>query len=167
MLIYHPVSDANHCAYRIISFLYGIEDQELSVDSLRFLDFYYLFPYQLKYIKPMPQGFGEFRKDINILDEQYEDIINPKRIFFELTEVQNNTLIFLISKGVISKSRYENKFVKLNIDMVPERIVQRINSDEFRKSRVFELLTTKFLKLELNGNSGIKKRSGLMEYIYD
>lgn len=47
MIIYHPFKDANHCSYRIISLLYQNKNK-VSDEAIKFMDFYYLFPEQLK-----------------------------------------------------------------------------------------------------------------------
>ncbi|MDX2353240.1 ABC-three component system middle component 5 [Stutzerimonas xanthomarina] len=57
MLMYHPAFDANHCLYRIVSILRATDDQQISWPLLRMLDFYYLFPGQLKNIKLNHPGF--------------------------------------------------------------------------------------------------------------
>ena len=54
MLIYHPVHDINHCLYRILALLEISKHKEIDWELIKLMDFYVLFPHQLKNIKPFP-----------------------------------------------------------------------------------------------------------------
>jgi len=61
MIIYHPFKDANHCSFRIISLLYKNKNK-ISDDIIKFMDFYYLFPQQLKNICGWPRSNSKIAK---------------------------------------------------------------------------------------------------------
>jgi len=67
------------------------------------LDFYYLFPSQLKNIKPWPSEIQKLKALVTKIPEQFEDLTNPARTFFELEIIQKTATLELIAKGVISK----------------------------------------------------------------
>ena len=167
MLIYHPYNDANHCIYRVISILLNVEKNEVPLTALRLCDLYYLVPSELKLIKKWPRKGSKYYKAIIEINEQYEKIVNNKRIFFELQGIQNNTLVFLLAKGILCNTSYTKKIVKLNIDNVPRSIKKSMQEDEFRDSMIFDLITKELPKQRMNGVSGMKYKTDLMEYRYD
>ncbi|MEY0629774.1 ABC-three component system middle component 5, partial [Providencia rettgeri] len=101
MIIYHPLKDANHCSYRIISLLYK-NNNKVNEDNIKFMDFYYLFPDQLKHISRWPRSNSKLAKQIQTIKSSYEHIENPRRIFFELNIIRKNTIAHLFSKGILT-----------------------------------------------------------------
>lgn len=167
MLIYHPAYDANHCLYRLLAILQATTEFTLSWDQLRILDYYYLFPSQIKHIKPWPTNIKDFKSKLKSIPNQFEDINNPARVLYDLQAFQKTAALELIAKGIISKAEFENGVLKINGELLPENYIKLIESDDFLKSDAFKVITKALPKVEFNGDSGLKKRSGLMEYIYD
>ncbi|MFR0672101.1 ABC-three component system middle component 5 [Enterobacterales bacterium AW_CKDN230030176-1A_HGKHYDSX7] len=167
MLMYHPAFDANHCLYRIVSILHATADQQISWPLLRLLDFYYLFPSQLKNIKPWPSEIRKLKALVTKIPEQFEDLTNPARTFFELETFQKTATLELIAKGVISKSSFDKGIMELEPDSLPSAYTALLDTDVFLKSDVFEVITKGLPKTKFKGSNGLKSRSGLMEYIYD
>lgn len=167
MLMYHPAFDANHCLYRIVSILYATTDQQISWPLLRLLDFYYLFPSQLKNIKPWPSEIRNLKARVLKIPEQFEDLTNPARTFFELESFQKTATLELIAKGVISKSSFDKGIMELEPDSLPSAYTALLDTDNFLKSEAFEVITKGLPRTKFNGSNGLKFRSGLMEYIYD
>lgn len=167
MLMYHPAFDANHCLYRIVSILRATDDQQISWPLLRILDFYYLFPSQLKHIKPWPSEIRKLKAQVMKIPDQFEDLTNPTRIFFELESFQKTAILELIAKGVLSKSSFDKGVIELEPDSLPSAYSALLDADDFLKSDAFEVITKGLPKTTLNGSSGLKSRSGLMEYVYD
>ena len=106
MLAYHPAFDANHCAYRFIHILISSECDHLEWDKLRLADFYYLFPHLLKAIIPLPKGLSKGRKYFKKIDDPYEKTPNPKRLMFDLRDIQNSTIASLIAKNLIDRDSF-------------------------------------------------------------
>lgn len=167
MLMYHPAFDANHCLYRIVSILHATADRQISWPLLRMLDFYYLFPSQLKNIKPWPSEIRKLKAQVTKVPEQFEDLTNPARTFFELEPFQKTATLELIAKGVISKSSFDKGIMELEPDSLPSAYTALLDTDVFLKSDAFEIITKGLPKTKFNGSNGLKFRSGLMEYIYD
>lgn len=164
MLLYHPSKDANHTCYRIISILKSVPENKLHKNILTLINFYYLFPSQLKSIEKWPRKGSKDYQFIHNLKPEYEIMENPKRIFFELKDVLDCAISFLIDKEVIE---YQNNLMKLNITKIPENIIDTLNSDDFRQNDLFRILTQEFIKQEIKGANGLKMKTGLMEYKYD
>ncbi|MNE15873.1 hypothetical protein D3C76_1032950 [compost metagenome] len=167
MLIYHPAYDANHCLYRLLAILQATIDSSITWDQLRVLDYYYLFPSQLKNIQPWPANIKEFKVKLKSIPDQFEDINNPARVLYDLQVFQKTAALELIAKEIISKTDFEDGKIKLNYNSLPDGYLKLVEDDYFLRSDAFEIITKALPKVDFNGASGLKKRSGLMEYIYD
>ncbi|TBV00007.1 hypothetical protein DNJ95_02250 [Stutzerimonas kirkiae] len=167
MLMYHPAFDANHCLYRIVSILHATTGTQINWQLLRMLDFYYLFPSQLKNIKPWPREIGKLKIQVMKIPDQFEDLSNPARTFFELETFQKTAVLELIAKGVLSKSSFDKGIMALEPDTLPTAYKALLDGDDFLKSDAFEVITKALPSTKFNGSNGLKFRSGLMEYIYD
>lgn len=166
MIIYHPYKDANHCAYRIISLMFAI-DGYVSANFLHFADFYYLFPSELKFIHNWPRKNSADYKLINLIEKCYEEIPNPRMIFFEMKEIRNNALINLVSRGIVHKDPSSESNFSLNKETLPDSFVQILKNDDFRNSSIFKLIVKELSQMPMNGANGLKAKSNLMEYRYD
>ncbi len=167
MLMYHPAFDANHCLYRLISILHFTGEARVTWPLLRILDFYYLFPSQLKEIKPWPREIQKYKAQVQKVPDQFEDITNPARTFFDLESFQKTALLELIAKGVLSKSAFDEGVMKLELQSIPSAYVELLATDDFLKSEAFTVITKALPIAVFNGPKGLKSRTGLMEYIYD
>lgn len=163
MIIYHPFKDANHCSYRIISLLYKNKNK-INDDVIKFMDFYYLFPQQLKNICGWPRSNSKIAKSIKLIDTSYEFIENPRRVFFELNVIRKNTLAHLFSKGIISFS--EDSLI-LHENKIPQSLINTLENDTFRTSFEFSVISNELSKLPVKGKNGLKAKTNLMEYRYD
>ncbi|GAB3535090.1 ABC-three component system middle component 5 [Photobacterium alginatilyticum] len=164
MIIYHPYKDANHCAYRIISILVGCSTP-VNINYLHIADFYHLFPCQLKSIDRWPRKGSNNHRIINKIEDAYERLENPRRMFFELKTIRRNVIINLLSRNLVEYTR--DNLIKLKQNNLPQDIVNLLDKDQFRKSAEFKLITENMRSLKLYGESGLKSKSGLMEYRYD
>lgn len=163
MIIYHPFRDANHCSYRIISLLYK-NKSKVNEEKINFMDFYYLFPSQLKNINGWPRSNSKLAEKIKFIESSYEYMENPRRIFFELNTIRKNTMAHLFSKGIIS---LEEDNLVLNDNKIPQSLIDTLEEDSFRVSFVFSVITNDIPKLKIKGNNGLKAKTNLMEYRYD
>ncbi|KJF86993.1 ABC-three component system middle component 5 [Photobacterium phosphoreum] len=162
MIIYHPYKDANHCVYRILSILTAC-NQPVNLNYLHIADFYHLFPCQLKNIEKWPSKNSSNYKYIQNIQDAYENIENPRKIFFELKTIQRNIIINLLSRNIIEYTKDD----LIKIKNIPKSIYNLMNEDIFRKTKEFEIITKNMKALNLYGTSGLKSKSGLMEYRYD
>lgn len=167
VLIYHPAFDANHCVYRMVSVLRAADKFPISWALWRLMDFYYLFPGQLKNIKPWPREMQKFKKHVLKIPNQFEDLTNPARLFFELQEFQKAAALELIAKGVLSKSSFDSDFMVLEKTSLSSSYIEVLEIDAFLKSETFKVIVEGLPSVNFNGVNGLKARSGLMEYIYD
>lgn len=167
MLMYHPAFDANHCAYRIVSILSATGDTTISWPLMRILDFYYLFPGQLKKIQPWPREISKYKNHISKIPDQFEDLTNPARTFYDLQIFQKAATLELIAKGFLSKPEFDKGVMQLEIQSLPPGYIALLETDEFLKSEAFTVITKGLPNAPFYGMNGLKKRTGLMEFIYD
>lgn len=166
MILFHPAKDINHCMYRMIALLLSTE-QNLTVEKLRVLDFYYSFPHLLKKISPWPQDIREYKQYIKKILDPYEEIINIKRLFFEMERVQKTSIATLYAKSLLDNKLYRDDKIALDSKLVPVEIIECIKNDSFINSDVFKLISRGLMETTWEGKQGLKFRTGLLEYKYD
>ncbi|HGK9031591.1 ABC-three component system middle component 5 [Pseudomonas aeruginosa] len=166
MLIYHPAFDASHCLYRLTALLSRL-NSAVSWEQLRVLDFYYLFPAQLKRISPWPTEIKEYKARVKNLPDQYEDISSPSRILFDLLEFQRAAMVELVAKGIVSRESFEEGEIVADVSAIPHGFLEVLSEDDFLHSEAFSVIVDALPNIEFNGFNGLKRRSGLLEYVYD
>lgn len=166
MIIYHPLKDVNHCVYRMINILCS-HQKEISYEQLKVADFYYLFPHFLKDIKPWPSDIEPRKKLISKTPQPFEKTPNKKKLFFDLNTIQKQALLTLSSKGLIDIESFKSGAVKLFTEKLPEELSYAIENDDFCESDEFNVIVNGICVSKWDGPSGLKFRTGLMEYKYD
>lgn len=166
MILYHPYKDANHCAYRIISLMWGLK-QEVLRNFINIADFYYLFPSELKKIKKWPRKNSKNYKLVQSIEGSHEVVSNSRIVFHEMKEVRNNTFLNLISRGVICEVTPGSHTYNLERSLIPESLVETLENDEYRKTDIYKLIIEGLSLIPLNGPNGLKDRTDLLEYRYD
>lgn len=166
MLIYHPAGDYHHCCYRFIRLLSTV-GISMSDQTLMLCDFFSLFPGQMKYIQGWPRANSNAAKVIKSLPDEFEELLNAKRVFFQLKQVQQVAISYLCAKGLLRTESKSPMTYSLIDSEVPAGIRDVIKSDVFTKTEQYRLITQSLCKLELTGKSGLKSKTGLMEFLYD
>jgi hypothetical protein len=167
MLLYHPVEDSNHCCYRLIRLLYSADEAYVSLINLFICDFYSLFPGRLKNIQRWPRAKSAAWRELRSIGDEYEEMLNPQRVFFQLNALQVAAISHLHSQGVIGFKTSSDHEVSLNIESLPAEFLKTLDEDGARSTAWFVLVAHELLKMEPLGANGLKSRTGLMEYVYD
>ncbi|EPA97877.1 hypothetical protein PG5_16060 [Pseudomonas sp. G5(2012)] len=131
------------------------------------MDFYVLFPHLLKDVSPLPITVKSYKKLINALPDAYESMLNTKRILFELEPIQNTAIQNILAKDLIDLERFQEGIVTRSETALPDELMVRLQADETTGEEWFRFIANELPALEFNGKSGLKSRSGLMEYKYD
>ena len=166
MLTYHPLYDHSHCAFRILCLARDIDPDGVNWDLLKLLDFYLLFPHELKSIS-LPRNLIKNKSSFKKIPEPYENLPNAKRLFFSLGEIQNNTISFLLSKGICVREAFQEGIIKIRIEAIPKKISELFETASFKNETWYDFITRDLPTVGFDGDNGLKKRSGLMEYRYD
>ena len=166
MLIYHPAFDIYHCMFRMIRLLSKLPKQSYEIERIRILDFYLLFPQQLKNVRFPREAVGYkklFKERIN----PYEKIEDPLRIFLRLEAYQKESLNCLASYNIIDAKLLSEGKIQRTANEIPKELDNAIEKANSRFPEVIELLTGPFINIDLYGNSGLKARTELFEHRYD
>lgn len=165
MLIYHPRNDTYNCVFRMLSILKNLDTERVEFIKLKIIDFYYVFPHLISDIS-FPQGnpYTFIKKQAKGLPCPYEKLPDNKRLFSELGDFQIQALHILKAKGIVSE---EGDYISKSLNF-ENAAIQRLFADNHYVTEEFYQSAVKFLNgIELHGESGLKKRSGLLEYRYD
>ena len=165
--MYHPAQDINHCVYRLLLILECTEHEQIDVDVYRIIDFYVLFPYLLKLIKPLPRPISNYRSKFEGIHKPFESLRNTKRILHELERLQSTAIQNLLAKELLEKQAFERGVVRRTDKVLPEEFSERVLSARLTKEEWFKVVVNEFPRARFTGSNGLKSRTGLMEYRYD
>ncbi len=166
MLIYHPALDPSHCIFRILCLSKDIDEPRALVDLIKLLDFYILFPHTLSNMSLPREALG-VKKNFKFIKEPYETLPASAHLMFQLSSIQDQAIKLLIAKGLLNQEAQSSEYIALNKDKLPDSITALIDDSAFRKEQWYQDLTKIVAQIPLKGKSGLKNRSGLMEYRYD
>ncbi len=166
MLIYHPAYDIYHCIFRFLRLLEILPKVPHEADKLRILDFYLLFPHLLKEVL-LPLEARSYRKTINKLDEPYENVKDPHKMFLKLETFQLSALRCLASCNIIDINEFSSERIMRTKKKIPEQLLATINKTNSDNPDLVNLLTGPLFDLAFYGDKGLKARTKLMEYRYD
>jgi hypothetical protein len=167
MLIYHPAFDASHCSYRIVK-LFNILDEKryIEEDRIKIIDFYTVFPKQIKYIKfPRSINSRYIRKEIDKINDIYRPCKSSFLMAKKMSFIQEKVLQILVINEFLDKRESSKEYKrggKFNQLALSTPIFE-----EYIQHEVEELLLNFLLNHPLNGNDGLKSRTSLMEFRYD
>lgn len=164
MIIYHPAYDVNHCSYRILNILYAVKDNKIHCDMLKIINFYYVYPHLLKRMKSFPKPLNYQANKIKNISDSFELTPSPSNLFFEMSSTQEAAILSLLQRSLINIDRNTVNLAKENL---PNELIQAFKIDKFTKSDLFKILVECLPKAKLDGDNGLKAKSGLMEYKYD
>jgi hypothetical protein len=167
MLLYHPVDDSNHCCYRLIRLLYSAVELSMPLTSLLICDFYTLFPGQLKRIEGWPRKRSAAYTLLREIPDEYEEMLNPKRVFFQLNNIQSAAISHLEAKGIIQNDILNDSLVTLNVLSLPADLIEKLELDPIFSEEWFSLISHGLSRLPIAGKNGLKSKTGLMEFVYD
>ncbi len=166
MLTYHPIHDLNHCIFRILCLAYDVKDSRIAVDLIKILDFYILFPHTLANLS-MPRQFTSVKKSFKAIKTPYEELPAPAHLMFVLSPIQEQALKSLMGKGILEQNDLSRNYVSMQEKKLSKEILHLIEAGVFRKQEWYKNLVTIIPQINLKGKSGLKYKSGLLEYRYD
>lgn len=163
MLIYHPAFDIYNCAFRVLQLLKYSKQPEIELDRIRIWDFYLTFPNEARKIK-FPRDLLELKRIFKDKPEnEYEDLIDPRRIIERMKPYQISSLRYLASYGLIDNNLFLKDIIKRTDKEIPKELEAKLEETAIEKLNIIKLITG-FNNLAL---WGIKERTGLIEYRYD
>lgn len=166
MLIYHQRNDVFHCSFRILSVLSILNEHAIEYEKLKIIDFYLVFPHLINEIRlPRMVGATEIKKQAKEIHMPYEKLPGKRMLFSEMGDFQSQAIDILTSKELcdITKSNIISR--GRNFDL--EEIKALTESNIITSSSFYRKFITLISSIDLLGDSGLKSRTGLMEYRYD
>jgi hypothetical protein len=165
MLIYHPRNDTYNCVFRILSILNNLDTQSVEFIKLKIIDFYYIFPHLIKDIS-FPQGnpYSFLKKQAKAWPFPFEKLPDNKRLFSELGDFQIQALHILKAKRIVTD---ENGYIFRSVNFENPSIQNLHLNNPYFKEDFYQNVANFLNEMELLGDSGLKRRTGLLEYRYD
>ncbi|OGU35308.1 MAG: hypothetical protein A2068_12285 [Ignavibacteria bacterium GWB2_35_6b] len=164
MLIYTPIFDINHTIFRFLQILQ--KSKRVHFDKLRILDFYLIFP-NLLLNASLPIETNKFRHELKNMLNPYEVIVDEKRIFNRMEPFQKLALNCLLAYDLVTVDHENNHLINFMDANLPADLNERLKKRNSENGFVINILTEILVNLDLNGPSGLKARTKLIEYKYD
>ena len=152
--------------FRIIEITKGLDS--LTVDQIRILDFYLLYPFRSGEIKLFSKHrkYKRVASDFNHL-KPYGELPDSFVLFGRMQSIQVAALNTLVANGYLDASAYGHKEIKPTGKMTPPEVLARINELNVEQSILVELVKVLASDYSIYGRDGLKARTGLLEYRYD
>jgi hypothetical protein len=170
-LSYSAAYDPYHTVFRFLVLLSVADDGSITRETLRVCDFYMCFPWFLDEFSA-PRTLVGFAARRNAIVRRYPktpyDVVPDKTVLFDRMEAfQALAWETLIAKGLIHPSDASAGIARLVSDKVPHGLLESIQAYSSKNKELITLLSKEIPLIKYYGDTGIKQRSGLMEYRYD
>ena len=168
MLLYHPALDPYHCALRMLGLFSDAALESIEWERLRILDFLIAFPHKIKDIH-LPRKFANKRTALQRVQGSYESVPNATRVFFQIEEIQSAALRLLGSGNLTEKESLASGTVRVVVPPMTtaEAIGAAVDQLPYRAEDWYAFIVECLVPYPLNGNGGLKARTGLLEYRHD
>lgn len=164
MLIYHPAYDAYHCIFRALIITNSLKTLELS--KLRLIDFFLMFPSELKNIT-LPRGHSRARRIAGQYTNQYHGPVSRNQTFRDMQHIQSAAYSTLAASEIFEPTSYSKDIISRTTLAIPNDLQTALTLAEKRDEALLEYLLGDFASVPLQGANGLKAKTGLMEYRYD
>lgn len=164
MLIYHPAFDAYHCVYRMLMLTQKVN--ELEYAKLRILDFYLCFPAEIANIE-LPKDLQKIRAVAKVAINKFRGPVSSLRTFHDLEQIQNSATRLLAASDVFDSKKLDEGIISRTSQVLPTEFSKAMSIQLNQVGTLFDFVLTQLSALPLQGDGGLKQRSGLMEYRYD
>lgn len=163
-LVYHPAFDPYNAALRLLRLL-TVATSELDRTTLRILDFYMLFPEELKQARLSTSLRSRVRRLNSASRFPYDRLPAQRPLFSRMEPTFDAALQTLVAKGLV-KCTDERAFTVIR-DNVPRRLQQIVSERNSTEPELLATLIEMGTSFSSLGPNGLKDRTGLAEYRYD
>jgi hypothetical protein len=164
MLIYHPAYDAYHAIFRALLILDAL--RSLEVEKLRLLDFYLVFPAELRHVR-LPRTHRVDKLRAEKLLNVYRGPVNGMQAFRDMEPIQLAAIRALAASTLIDPAQLEKGHVIRTQVPVPADLTDPIRAARSMEQMMSDYVLGKLAEIPLRGTDGLKERTRLMEYRYD
>lgn len=168
-LTYNEAFDPYHAAFRFLRLHIGCKISErMPFDTFRILDFYILFPFRMQSMKFLSEDTA-WRKVSRAYSEKapYGELPDDNSIFSRMEPFQRAAAASLARHGYLSSAAWEENEISFNEFELPTELGNRCETLNEEMSDIVEILCQIWQRYPLGGHSGLKDRTGLLEFRYD
>jgi hypothetical protein len=168
MILYHPATDFYHCWLRFSSLLSDDFDRPFEYDRLRIIDFFLCFPHEIEKCRIPAEYNTELRRLVRSIPKGYEDRLSVRQAFKQMSSIQRHVAMDMVARGLIEKSSYQAGAIVPSSNQKGRQLLLNVaNGFEMRSSNWYKALIDSIGNIHLNGENGLKHRTGLLEFRYD
>lgn len=166
MLIYHAARDLNHGMFRMLNLIDHCPAKSVAFDTMRILDFYYLFPHLLAEVS-LPRHLIARKRKLREFGSKYSRVPSPHLFIQQLRGTMEVVARSLASKGFIEAPALDAASIIRTDQPLPPGISMAIERQLDVEKALVQLLGEELSQVPLLGPGGLKARTGLLEYRYD
>lgn len=164
-LAYQPAYDPFHTVLRLIRIADILAAP--SIEQSRIADFYLCFPSRLGEVT-FPKGMrGRLRAALAQAPATYGTPAADEMVIRRMRPIQDAAIQTLVANGVFDADAYEAGTLKLDIDSVSEALLGRARTLNEEQGSLTSLIRDLIGAVPLEGENGLKHRTGLGEHRYD
>lgn len=167
MIGYHPALDPTHAAFRIVRLFCMERGRMWERDRLRIADFFLLFPAAIPTMR-LPRGQVRWRAVFQHRSNRYWRSGHPKAHFDRVRPFHDAGTRLLLGVGAIRvRDVAGHTMTEFVVDRLPPGLLRRAQKRNSEDSEFTDFVRQVILVEELTGASGLKDRTGLLEFRYD
>ncbi|WP_143752283.1 ABC-three component system middle component 5 [Burkholderia sp. SRS-W-2-2016] len=168
MLIYEPALDPYHGAIRILAVAKSSSriNINLSIDAARIADYFLVYPYKMLSFT-FPAEYRSMRTAAKDTENPYRSTSGNRTAFERMRPIFFAALSGLVAANLLDADLLKRGILSLSGNDLPADLAAAVARFQDRQTVVGKFVLSDFLKLPVNGNNGLKHRSGLIEHRYD
>jgi hypothetical protein len=166
MLVYHAALDINHARFRLLYILELNPEHQLMFDLLRILDFYFLFPHLLGGV-PLARNMTRQKRAFAERSSKHNRVPSPKLLIRQMQGIHETAIRALMADGLVLPEPFELQIVQRSKTPIPSALEEVFASQPEDERALASFLATELATMPLNGPTGLKARTGLLEHRYD
>lgn len=168
-ITFQAAFDPFHTSFRLLRLLEMTKHMSgLTVDQIRILDFYMLFPFRASEIR-LNGGHRKYKRlsvEFSHL-KPYGELPSSFVLFTRMQSIQIAALDTLVDGGYVERDQYGIQIVRRTDKILASEISERIEELNLEQSGLVEFIQVLASNYEIYGRDGLKSRTGLLEYRYD
>ncbi|SCM68320.1 ABC-three component system middle component 5 [Donghicola eburneus] len=168
-LSYQPAFDPFNAVFRGLQITQGLEGS-VSFDAFRICDFFLAFPF---FMAGTENRYKKGHQWLRSVGRKYADrkpygkIPDRKLLFQRVLPFQVAAISSLAKNELIDHDAWVGGEVKRTDKQVPCALLKRIELENERNGDLVRAIRTLIAEYDLQGENGLKHRTGLLEYRYD
>ena len=132
---------------------------------MRIWDFYFVFPREAKKIT-MPRDLFSLKSSLGEAN-QYEELLDGQRVFDRMRPFQLAAYKYLAAHSLIDSAELAKNSISAGAKPIPNELKQEMKSLDRLQESVMNVITGPLSALPLDGPSGLKARTRLLDFKYD